>query len=60
MRTIKTLAKDPFESLGLPSNLCQQLHAALPHITTPTPVQAALIPAMLSPRDVILLSLIHI
>lgn len=54
MRTIKTHAKDPFESLGLPSNLCQQLHAALPHITTPTPVQAALIPAMLSPRDVIL------
>ena len=54
MRTIETHAKDPFEALGLPSNLCQQLHAALPHITAPTPVQAALVPAMLSPRDIIL------
>lgn len=43
-----------FERLGLPSSLCQQVHAALPHVDAPTPTQAALIPAMLKPQDVIL------
>lgn len=54
MRTMKTNSKNQFEALGLPSNLCQQLQAALPHITAPTSVQAVLIPALLSPRDIIL------
>ena len=34
--------------------MCQQLHAALPHVVEPTSVQNALIPAMLSPKDVVL------
>ncbi|WFD02197.1 hypothetical protein MOBT1_000878 [Malassezia obtusa] len=40
--------------LGLSPNLSTQLAKTLPHVTEPTPTQEALIPAALSPADVIL------
>ncbi|WFD37846.1 uncharacterized protein MJAP1_000793 [Malassezia japonica] len=43
-----------FEKLGLSPTLCAQLTATMPHVAEPTPAQAALIPAVLSPSDVIL------
>ena len=45
---------DAFQRLGLSPNLSTHLVAALPHITAPTRTQEALIPAVLSPTDVVL------
>ncbi|KAI3620070.1 hypothetical protein CBS9595_002037 [Malassezia furfur] len=45
---------EAFQRLGLSPNLSTHLVTALPHITAPTRTQEALIPAVLSPTDVVL------
>ena len=49
-----TAARHAFARLGIPHSLCTQLARTLPHVVEPTPAQAALIPALLAPNDVIL------
>lgn len=46
--------RERFQRLGLNANVCRQLTTSHPHIRQPTPAQSALIPALLSPTDVIL------
>lgn len=47
-------AQEQFQRLGLNANISRQLTLTNPHIAQPTPAQSALIPAILSPTDVIL------
>ena len=46
--------REKFERLGLNPNICKQLTETFPHIEKPSPAQSALIPAVLSPSDLIL------
>lgn len=46
--------QEKFLRLGLNANISRQIALTHPHIRQPTPAQSALIPAILSPTDVIL------
>lgn len=46
--------QEKFQRLGLNANISRQLTLTNPNIRQPTPAQSALIPAILSPSDVIL------
>ncbi|SPO25063.1 related to RRP3 - protein involved in rRNA processing [Ustilago trichophora] len=46
--------QEKFQRLGLNANISRQITVTHPHIRQPTPAQSALIPAILSPTDVIL------
>ncbi|SJX60894.1 related to RRP3-protein involved in rRNA processing [Sporisorium reilianum f. sp. reilianum] len=46
--------EEKFQRLGLNANISRQLARTHPNIQRPTPAQSALIPAILSPSDVIL------
>ena len=46
--------QEKFQRLGLNNNISRQLTLTHPNIRQPTPAQSALIPAILSPTDVIL------
>ncbi|PWZ00839.1 P-loop containing nucleoside triphosphate hydrolase protein [Testicularia cyperi] len=46
--------QERFTRLGLNPNVCKQLISTHPHIERPSPAQSALIPAILSPTDLIL------
>ncbi|SNX82195.1 related to RRP3 - protein involved in rRNA processing [Melanopsichium pennsylvanicum] len=47
-------AQEKFQRLGLNANISRQILATHPHIRQPSPAQSVLIPAILSPTDVIL------
>ena len=46
--------QEKFQRLGLNANISRQIARTHPNIRRPTPAQSALIPAILSPNDVIL------